>query len=194
MKKSIVSLSVKLICLIALCLGTLACSNQNQDYEKVYESLKEGESKILVSIDNEDFYRKESIFKGEVTVTNNFLHLNFFDQFESNVILVLGGDNWFMYKPVKKIVTVENSMNASVMIGKIIDKAQHKGRGYLMTDGTIEVKTLTQDKIIIELNGKVGRYMGERDPSKWNSLKSVIICKKPQIKLQGVTPEKVYYE
>lgn len=170
-----------------------ACDKTKEKYDKIYESLKDEEAKVIVKVEGEDFYRKESIFKGGVILQKTGLNLNLFDQFESNLVMNLGGDNWYVNRPVIKKVSIENGLNANVFIGKMIDKSKNQGKGLLMTEGKIEVTALSDTKIIIVMNGKVGRYMGERDPAKWNNFEAYIVYKKPKIKLEGVTPENVYY-
>ncbi len=164
-----------------------------KDYKKEFELLRPGEARISVKIDNQSFYPEESIFKGEISIFDTFFRLNVFDQFESNVVISFGGQNWYKEKPVRKEVFIDNQVAASVLIGKLQQDDHTKGIGYLMTEGEITVEALSEEKMIMHLKGKVGRYEVQREPEKWNEMEATILYKKPDMKIQATNKKDIFY-
>lgn len=185
-------MKLKNILIILICSAFFACdSGVNTD--EVLKSLKSGEGKILIKIDGKEYYPKESIFKGELTVLEGFFRTSLFDQFESNVVIAFGGDKWYANKPIKKQVFIDNQVAASVMIGKLINKEKQLGEGFLMTEGEITVMSLSEEKFVMRFDGKLGKYDVQREPEKWNIVEGWIIIKNPKITLQGLKSEEVYF-
>lgn len=168
-------------------------SSTEKEIESTFASLKDGQAKVLISIDDKAFYLPESIFFGDVQVFDNSFRLNVYDQFESNLVVSFGGNQWYEKKPISKQVFANNQISASVMIGKLIDKKKLIGEGYLMTDGEIKIKSFSREKLVLELTGKVGRYQTEREPEKWNTLTGLIIYKKPKLVIQDLTESQLFY-
>ena len=178
-------------CLISFLL--IACSNHEIDSEKVYQSLNDKQAKAVIKIDGADFYPNESVFKGNIQVYDNSFRLNLNDQFDSNVIFTIAGNNWYETKPIKRQITIENQTNGSLMVGKIKDRVQNTGEGYMMTQGEMEIETFTNEKFIVRFKGKISKYEFLQDSSKWNDFEGVIVFRKPEIVLQNITKDKVYF-
>lgn len=185
-------IKLKSIIIIFFCGALLACDS-GVNTEEILKSLNGGEGKILIKIDGKEYYPKESIFKGELTVLEGFFRTSLFDQFESNVVIAFGGDKWYANKPIKKQIFIDNQVAASVMIGKLINKEKQLGEGFLMTEGEITVMSLSEEKFVMRFEGKVGKYDVQREPEKWNALEGWIIIKNPKITLQGLSKEQVYF-
>jgi hypothetical protein len=161
--------------------------------DEIYNGLKPNQAKAIIQIDGIDFYSPESIFSGKVDVSETFFRTNLTDQFESNIIVSFSGDNWYQQKPIKRQVFMDNQVVGSVMIGKLTDKINRRGEGYLMTEGDIAVETISDDRLVLRLTGKVGRYQFQRTPEKWNTLRGLIVFKKPSLRLQNLTKKEVYF-
>jgi hypothetical protein len=67
------------------------------------------------------------------------------------------------------------------MIGKIIDVQNRTGEGYLLHSGTIEIEQLTEDKLIMTVDGKCGKYDGFELGKILLDIKGSIIFKKPNV-------------
>jgi hypothetical protein len=179
--------------LYLLSLFIIACTNTKDNNNEVLKSLKNQQAKAIIKIDGEDFYPAESIFKGNIQVYDNSFRINLTDQFDSNVIFSIASDKWYEVKPVKRQITIENQATGSLMVGKMKDKAQNTGEGFLMTEGTMEMETFSDEKCIIKFKGKISRYEFLQDASKWNNFEGTIVLKKPENVLQNITKDKVYY-
>jgi hypothetical protein len=175
----------------------LSCSSSDVSkarVNKILEKLNDHEAKIEVLIDGKDFYPETSVFQGELTVFNSFFRVSLFDQYRSNVVLAFGGEHWYKEKPIEKTVFKDNQINASVMIGRIKDEKKNLGEGYLMTEGHIKVISLNKERAVISLTGKVGLYQMQNEPTQWNTLKALIVIKKPLFKMQDVKETDLFYQ
>lgn len=177
---------------VFLSAALLSCHSSHRA-DEIYQTLKDGQTKIEVLIDGTPFYPQTSIFKGEIHIFDNLFRINMFDQFESNVVVAFGGDKWYENKPLKKQVFRDNQVAASVMIGRLIDKQKMKGEGYLMTEGEIRVETLSDEKLVMYIDGKVGKYNMQYTPEKWSQVKCIVVARTPKIILQGVSKQQVYF-
>jgi hypothetical protein len=171
----------------------IACTGNKDNSDEVLQSLKDQQSKAIIKINGEDFYSAESIFKGNIQVYDNSFRINLNDQFDSNVIFSIAIDKWYEQKPVTKQIIIENQAIGSLMVGKIKDKVQHTGEGYLMTRGEMKMETFSDEKCIIHFEGKISKYEFLQDSTKWNNFEGTIIMKKPEVVLQNITKDKVYY-
>lgn len=169
-----------------------ACTTK-PDADTVYASLKDGEAKIIVSMDGDDFYPDDSRFKGEVTISPNTIHMNLFDQYESNVMLSLGDEALFAVKPIKRAIVVDQPSAGSVMIGRVKDKVKRTGDGFLMTEGEMTVESLSDEKIVVRLSGKTGNFNTMRDQKTWKSLEGLLVYKRPKIMMRGDSTKALLY-
>ncbi|MEZ0538413.1 hypothetical protein [Fibrella arboris] len=182
---------VRILLLMTLLLIN-ACTPK-PDVDAIYNSLKEGEARLLVNMDGEAFYPEDSRFNGEVTISTNTIHINLFDQHESNVILSFADQTLFAKKPVVRTIMVDNQSAGSVMIGRVRDKKLRTGDGFLMTEGDVTVESLSEEKMVIRLLGKTGNFNTMRDPKTWKSLEGLLVYKRPKIMLRGDAPKSLLY-
>lgn len=159
-----------------------------------WEKIQPGEAALSVYLDGKPFYPESSRFTGEITAFPNQFRASFFDQFQSNVVISFSGDDWHRQKPIDRQVFHENQIAASVMIGKLIDPAQQKGEGYLMTDGKIQVKSWTPERLEMHIEGLVGLYQHQQEPDRWIPARLILRYKNPPCVWQGIDPTSVYYE
>lgn len=173
---------------------SLSCSTSSSpNVTEVLAALKEGEAKVLFTIDNQPFYSDSSVFKGEITAFDHAFRINITDQFQGNTVIAIGGDQWFATKPITKAVDTNNQTQASAMIGRITDPANRRGLGYIMTSGKITLEALSEEKAILRLKGQVGEYTTMGNPATWKPVEGVIVYKKPLLKVQGLTPQQFYF-
>ncbi len=191
------SLSVKYLSAF-LVLGVFnACSSSNKEddqmYQTIYQSLKDNQSKFVFKLDGSDFYNAESVFNGHLEIVHNSFTINFSDQFDSNVMIHFGGYEWYKEHPVVVPIKLDNSYSSNVMIGRIRDKEKQLGDGYLMSEGTITIKTLTKEKIVIEIVGKAKKYpkVDATDPS--FGVKGTVVCKNPNIDFLSIDEKAAFY-
>jgi hypothetical protein len=185
-------LLIKSATLIIPLIILLAC-HPAPNTDESYNSLQDGQAKIVLNLDNEPFYPAESIFTGDIQVSYESFRINLTDQFEGNVVIAFNGQNWYKQHPVKKQIFVDNQMAASVMIGKIKDRVNRIGEGYLMADGEIKIESISETKLILRIKGQVGRYQAMREPSTWNKVDGLIIYKKPKFMSKDISPTELYF-
>ncbi len=169
-----------------------ACTSQ-PDADTIYASLKNGEAKFIVTMNSAAFYPDDSRFKGEVTLAPNAIRMNLFDQFESNVILTLNSEDLFTKKPVKRSIQADNQVAGSVMIGRVRDRIKRTGDGFLMSAGEVTVESLSDQKIVVRLVGKVGNFNTLRDAQTWQRLEGLLVYKRPQLIMQGGAQKSLLY-
>jgi len=187
------ALPIYLLTLLAASLTVSCTTSSSKNSDEILSTLKAGEAKILVTIDNQLFYGESSSFKGEITAFDHAFRINLTDQFQGNTIIALGGDKWFAQKPVVKAVDTNNQTQASAMIGRITDPTNRRGLGYIMTAGEITLESLSEEKAILRLKGQVGEYTTMGNPSTWKPVEGIIVYKKPVLKVQGLTPQQLYF-
>lgn len=185
------SLHKFLYCLISVLF--IACGSNDINSGKVFQTLNDKQAKAIIKIDGKDFYPNESVFKGNIQVYDNSFRLNLNDQFDSNVIFTIAGDKWYETKRTKRKITIENQTSGSLMVGKMKDRVKHTGEGFLMTQGELEIEAFTDEKFIVKFKGKISKYEFLQDSSKWNDFEGVIVMKKPEVILQNITKDKVYF-
>ena len=169
-----------------------ACTAENTT-ESIYKTLKEGQAKVIIRINGEPFYADSSVFTGSVDVNDQFFKMNLFDQFESNVVVGFGSPNWYAKHPIERKMIPGSQMEANVMIGKMVDRINRYGTGYLMAEGVVLVRSLSDEKIIMHFQGKVGKYSTMNDPQTWRIAEGDIIYRKPKIVITDVKKTDVYY-
>lgn len=169
-----------------------ACTSP-PDAETIYASLKNGEAKFIVTMNGAAFYPDDSRFKGEVTLAPNAIRMNLFDQFEGNVILTLNSENLFVKKPVKRSIQADNQVAGSVMIGRVRDRLKRTGDGFLMSAGEVTIESLSDQKIVVRLVGKVGNFNTLSDAQTWQRLEGLLIYKRPQLIMQSGVEKSLLY-
>ena len=189
---------MKNLLLLTLLFATLFSCQKKNDIDQslideTLKSLKKGETKILFELDGKPFYQEDHIFKGDVTLFDNLFRFSLFDQYESNVIVAISTNGWYQKKPISKQIIQNDQKTATVMIGKLIDKENNIGEGYLMTEGKIDFISLNKSKTILKITGLVGKYNAQRMPDKWQKLEGYIIQKEPNIILTNLEENQVFY-
>ena len=181
--------------LVLLIVGSisLSCTTSSPDVTEILATLKEGEAKAFFTIDNQPFYSDSSVFRGEITAFDHAFRINITDQFQGNTVIAIGGDQWFAAKPITKAVDTNNQTQASAMIGRMTDPANRRGLGYIMTSGKITLEALSEEKAILRLKGQVGEYTTMGNPATWKPVEGLIVYKKPLLKVQGLTPQQLYF-
>ncbi|QRR02030.1 hypothetical protein [Dyadobacter sandarakinus] len=157
-----------------------------------YASLHDNQARIEVKIGDTEFYGQKSLFTGQVTLFEDLFSTTLTDQFQGRMIISMGGKDWYRNKPIIRKVVAENEINASVKMGKIIDQKQMVGEGYMMADGQIEALTFTEDKIVLKITGKAGKYSDFAAPDHYLPVEGLIVYKKPSINTGGLSKEKVF--
>lgn len=189
-------LSVKCL-LVFITMGIFnACSSNKEDeqmYQTIYQSLKDNQSKFVFKLNGSDFYNAESIFNGHLEIVHNSFTINFSDQFDSNVMIHFGGYEWYKQHPVVVPIKLDNSYSSNIMIGRIRDKVKQLGDGYLMSEGTITIKTLTKEKIVIEIVGKAKKYPKVDAASPSFDVKGVVVSKNPTIDFLSIDEKAAFY-
>lgn len=174
-----------------------ACSSTKKEdeqmYQTIYQSLKDNQSKFVFKLNGSEFYNAESIFNGHLEIVHNSFTINFSDQFDSNVMIHFGGYEWYKEHPVVVPIKLDNSYSSNVMIGRIKDKEKQLGDGYLMSEGTITIKTLTKEKIVIEIVGKAKKYPKVDAESPSFDVKGVVVCKNPNIDFLSIDEKAAFY-
>jgi hypothetical protein len=167
-------------------------SNRNEQADKAFLSLKENQARIIISIDGKPFYADKSIFTGQVLLSDQMMSMTLTDQFEGRTIITIGGETWYLQKPVSKKIILDNPFNASVKMGKIIDKEKMIGEGYMMAEGEISAQEFSREKMVFAIKGKVGKYSDFQQPEKYVPVEGFIVYKKPAINMQGVLEKEVF--
>lgn len=168
-------------------------AQEAKQYQEIYQSLKDKQSKVIVKLDGKDFYNAESIFTGHLEMFPGSFTMSYFDQFQSNVMLHFGGKEWYKARPIKTLIKLDNGYSSNVMIGKIIDKEKQVGAGYLMNEGTMTFKVFTKEKFIIVIEGKAKKYPRVEENAPSFEVKATIICKNPSLDVMGIDGKESFY-
>ena len=174
------------------------CSSNNEEdealqYQTIYNSLNNNQSKFIFKIDGNDFYQSESIFAGHLEMLTGSFTMSYFDQFDSNVMIHFGGQKWNTARPIKSPIKLDNGYSSNVMFGKITNKEEKVGAGYLMYEGLITFKVFTKEKIIIVINGKARKYPKTDEASPSFDVKATIICKNPSFDVVDINGKESFY-
>ena len=166
--------------------------SSDQAADELFQTLKDNEAKIVMSIDGKEFYLKESVFTGQVLMSDNMMNVTLTDQFEGKTIINLGGEKWFAAKPITKAITANGAVETNIKMGKIVDKINMIGEGYMMAEGEITATAFTKDKMIFRIKGKVGKYSDFQQPDKYLPAEGFIVYKKPAVSLGNITEKEVF--
>lgn len=169
-----------------------ACTRK-PDGKVTFDALKDGEAHIDVRMDGEAFYPVDSRFRGEVTVAPNRLRLNLTDQFESNVIITLDKQGLYDQRPIRVPITIDNQVAGSVMIGRVRDKVNRTGDGFLMTDGTLTIDSLSERRVQIRIDGRVGNFTTMHNRGTWKRLEGLLVYRKPPINVPADEAKSLLY-
>ncbi|MEA5259784.1 hypothetical protein VB264_18450 [Arcicella aquatica] len=173
------------------CFFLMACSADKRE-EEIYQSLKNNQSKFIFKLNGANFYQAESVFTGHLEIVERSFTINFFDQFEGNTMIHFSGIDWYKGRPIKIPIKLASSYS-NVMFGRIKDKANKLGEGYLMSEGTITFKSLTKEKIIIKIEGKAKKYPKIDIDSPTYDVQGLVVCKQPKIDFLDIDEKKAFY-
>lgn len=165
----------------------------DKQYQTIYQSLKDNQTKFVVKLDGNDFYSSESIFTGHLEMLLGSFTMSYFDQFDSNVMIHFGGQKWYEARPINSPIKLDNGFSSNVMLGKIINKEEKLGAGYLMSEGIITFKVFTKEKFVIVIEGKAKKYpkVTASDPS--YEVKAIIVSKNPKFDVVDIDGKKSFY-
>ncbi|MCF2444437.1 hypothetical protein L0657_10765 [Dyadobacter sp. CY345] len=167
-----------------------SCTSSDDD--KMYGQLGENQAKAIYKIDGKEFYPPESIFKGEVSVSDKLLSITLIDQFDGRSIVSYGGDDWYLSIPSKKDVFSNDQVNAGVKMGKLTDREKMVGEGMILSEGTVTLQEFSKDKIVIKIQGKVGKYSDFEQPTEFKNFDGTVVYKKPAFNLLNITEEELF--
>ncbi|WP_026628610.1 hypothetical protein [Dyadobacter alkalitolerans] len=165
-----------------------AALKHNAEEEKMIGALSDNQAKASINIGTKRFYSVQSLFEGAVQFDKEKFNLNISDPMESRIIIGFHKASWYTQLPFTFRVNNENRYDARVMIGKIIDRKERIGEGYVMHEGEITISELSEGKLVMRLNGKCGRY-NDIDTTDLLDLEGLIVFKKPNALLLNLTWE-----
>jgi len=80
---------------------------------------------------------------------------------------------------------------ASVKIGKMKDRIKMIGEGYMLVDGTLTLRELTNEKLVFSIKGDVGKYSDFQQPDKLYPVEGWIVYKKPDMHFENITEAEI---
>lgn len=164
----------------------------SENIDEIYNQLNDNQAKVIYKIDGKEFYPSQSIFLGEVNVSDQLLSVTLVDQFQDQTIISFGGDKWYSRLPSRKEIFADNQVNAGVKMGKLVDREKMVGEGYMMSEGSVTLIELTEDKIIMKIYGKVGKYSDFQQPSEYYKVEGTVVFRKPLFRLGNVTEKDLF--
>jgi len=191
-KPNIPSRYLLAILFVGLFLGCTSEIPDNED-EIIYKKLKDNQARFIFNLEGSDFYKVESIFDGHLEIYPTTFSLGSFDQFESNVMIHFSGNDIYKNRPIKIPLSIENGHTSPVMFGRIRDKKNNLGDGYLMSEGFITFKSFSKEKIIMRIEGKAKKYPNTYPNDKSYDVSALIVCKKPTIGYIDIDEKAAFY-
>lgn len=182
-----------LIIAVAVMIGS--CGKRDSDEEtaeKYFQSLGENQARLLVQINGKEFYSDASVFGGQILLSDNVLNISLTDQFGGKTMLSLAKEKWYEQHPIRCVIEPDAPDGTSLKIGKIIDKQQMIGEGYMMTKGEISAPVFTKDKMIFKIKGEVGKYSDFQRPDQFLPVEGMIVYKKPAVSLGNITEKEAF--
>jgi hypothetical protein len=175
-----------------------SCSSKSKEeddkqYQTIYQSLKDNQTKFVVKLDGNDFYSSESVFSGHLEMLLGSFTMSYFDQFDSNVMIHFGKEKWYEGRPITTAIKLDNGFSSNVMLGKIINKEKKLGAGYLMSEGTITFKVFTKEKFVIVIEGKAKKYPKTEDSDPSFDIKAIIVSKNPKFDAVDIDGKVSFY-
>lgn len=179
--------------LLGLLLSFIACQD-TPSADDFFAQLKDGEAHFAIQLDGQPFYPDNSRFKGEVTAATDRFRLNITDQYESNVIVTLDTQGLFDKKPVQRTIDIQHQTAGSVLIGRIQDKARRTGEGWLMTEGTLTIEALSDERLVIRLNGKASNFNTLQNRDSYRPLTGLLVYRRPTINVPTNLKKTLLYQ
>lgn len=177
---------IKILTLSLSLVSIIACDKKrikidNQVISTTLNSLKSNQAIADLYINNKQFYADDNIFSGNGSSDPLGLKISLKDQFFGNIIISLEGENWQKKMPIAvkfRDGVSSSAFSGSFLVGKLIDKENQKGEGYMFYEGSIDITEFSSDRFVLTVNGKVKKPFGDENlyPIEGN-----IIWKKPNL-------------
>lgn len=181
--------------IVALMVMVGGCAKHKQDdreADSYFQNLKDNQARIIVTIGGKEFYQPESVFNGQLLMTEGVLNMTLTDQFDGKTIVNLEGEKWYSKNPVRGEINIDNQSGTSLKIGKIIDREKMIGEGYMMTKGEITATTFSKEKMIFRIKGEVGKYSDFQRPDRYLPFEGLIVYKKPAMSFGDINEKEVF--
>lgn len=171
------------------------CSTRNTSAElaeKYWAGLHDNQARIVAKVAGKPFYTNESIFSGQVIMSENVLNLTLTDQFDGRTIINLAADKWYSRRPISERIESYEQSASSMKMGKISDREKLIGEGYMLTKGDIVALAFEKDKIIFKIKGQMARYSDFQRPDQYLPFEALIVYKKPAISLGDISEQAIF--
>ncbi|WP_341226240.1 hypothetical protein [uncultured Arcticibacterium sp.] len=155
-------------------------SSESKWDTQIFEALQKLEADqmtVNIKIDEEAFYPTQVPFNGTITLNEPSCFINLRNLDGGNIVISLEENDW--YKAGDKTVyfkeglTEVESMHGSFLIGR---KDELKGEGYIINDGSFQLKQLNNEACIVTIKGNVKSPF---DQSIIKPIEGFIVWKKP---------------
>ena len=186
---------VRLAGYVFLLIIMVGCINRDESAElaeKYWKGLHDNQARIIATIGGKPFYSDESVFSGQVILSENVLNLTLTDQFDGRTIINLAADKWYSRRPVSQTIESYEQSATSLKMGKIIDRAKLIGEGFMLTKGDIVAVTFEKDKMIFRIKGEAAKYSDFAKPDQYLPFEGLIVYKKPAISLGDISEEAIF--
>ncbi|MGX5854420.1 hypothetical protein ACWKW6_12270 [Dyadobacter jiangsuensis] len=179
---------------VFLLTALVGCTTRDEaiDAEKYWEGLNDNQARIIANIGGKPFYSNESLFSGQVIMSENVLNVTLTDQFDGRTIINLAGDKWYGRRPVSDRVESYEQSATSLKIGKIIDREKLIGEGFMLTKGDIVAVTFEKSKMVFKIRGEVAKYSDFRKPDQYLPFECLVVYKKPAISLGDISEQAIF--
>jgi|SRR5690606_111350 len=135
-------------------------------------------------------------FRANVTITKNALLVDLSENGYVMGISVKVPDN-YSQRPIKGKFSLSSSKNENfaTMLTAIPEEGQkNKFReAPKVYEGELTVLKLTEEEVIVEINGTGGMLDDMHKKEKWQPITATIVCKNPNIVAVGIEKETVYF-
>ncbi|MGL4629556.1 MAG: hypothetical protein ACRCVT_00010 [Leadbetterella sp.] len=161
-------------------LAFFSCRHQSNDINYVEKTLKNEQAFISMEINGKDFYTTNSTFDVGGSIDKQGLKLSFKNSKMGNVIFALDKPNFTQELPLKINFSGGASQigDVSFLIGKMDEKIQDKGEGYVFYEGEIILKEVNKERLWAEVSGKVKSPFSTNDAT--YPIKGWFLWKKPK--------------
>jgi hypothetical protein len=179
---------------VFLLTALVGCTTRDEaiDAEKYWEGLNDNQARIIANIGGKPFYSNESLFSGQVIMSENVLNVTLTDQFDGRTIINLAGDKWYGRRPVSDRGDSYEQSATSLKIGKIIDREKLIGEGFMLTKGDIVAVTFEKSKMVFKIRGEVAKYSDFQKPDQYLPFEGLVVYKKPAISLGDISEQAIF--
>jgi len=179
---------------VFLLTALVGCTTRDEsvEAEKYWKGLHDNQARIIANIGGKPFYSSESLFSGQVIMSENVLNITLTDQFDGRTIINLAGDQWYGRRPVSDRVESYEQSATSLKMGKIIDREKLIGEGFMLTKGDIVAVTFEKNKMIFKIKGEVAKYSDFQKPDQYLPFEGLVVYKKPAISLGDISEQAIF--